>query len=431
MRQQARIAIYGGGGAPYHHAAILARAGHRVDFVFPVDILNGVLRGFDAFVMPGGGYRAMRGQIDPLGRAGARAIREYVESGGMYIGSCAGSYDAARAPASFLSACPAQEELCLLDAEIWNAGEEWLGLQSPGVGVVRAQTVLPDHPVMSGMPEHFEIVHYNGPLFRGGEALAIVEGATEDFTPAEGFLREHHGPTLIEQAAQQHIPNIVAGSLGAGRVVLFGSHPEFGFTLGMEDEQEAARMLRNAVAWQLDENGGKERPNVLLYAHNRPTSDDDLVAQVQRKATSVRECCASLRERDGEPSWLQRGFAMSIFGMQPCDIWEMALDTICHRAQEVEEHASSVDLEVLAFRSPVDWQIDGGYQGVLALVEQSEQLLAQALETWDINLGQPASDPYAFVHSSPYHLVAGSYLAAVGRMVGAKLLCEIAGRTEG
>lgn len=426
MRKQARIAIYGGGGAPYHHAAILARAGHRVDFVFPIDILDGALRGFDAFIVPGGGYRAMRGQIDPLGRAGARAIREYVESGGMYIGSCAGSYDAARAPASFLSVCPAQEELCLLDAEIWNAGDAWLGLQSPGVGVLRARTALPDHPVMTGMPEHFKIAHYNGPLFRGGEALATVEGTTEDFTPAEGFLCEYDGPTLIEEAAREHIPNIVAGSLGAGRVVLFGSHPEFGFTLGMEDEQEPARMLRNAVAWQLDENGRGEKPDVSLYVQSLPAAHDDLVQRVQRTAAHVRDCCASLKERDGEPTWLQHRYAMSVFGMQPREIWETALDTICRLAHEVEAGAPSVDPAVLAFCSPVEWEVDGGYHGVLALTEQTEQLLAQALDTWDIELGEPAADPYAFVHCSPFHLVAGSYLAAIGRMVGARLLCEIA-----
>src|SRR5262245_61514849 len=70
--RMARIALYGAGGAPFHHAAVYARAGHDVDFVFPQDILDGALAGFDAFVMPGGGYRAMFGQIEPLGPDGAR-----------------------------------------------------------------------------------------------------------------------------------------------------------------------------------------------------------------------------------------------------------------------------------------------------------------------------------------------------------------------
>ncbi len=188
-----RIALYGAGGAPYNHAAVFARAGYEVDFVFPQDVLNGVLAGFDAFVMPGGGYRAMIGQIEPLGREGARALREYVEAGGMYIGCCAGSYDAATVAKSFLDLCPAQEEMCLSGATVWNdGGEEW-GLRSPGIGVLRAETVAAQHPVMAGMPATFEIAHYNGPLFRGATALARVVGRTERFTPWEEMLGRRGG----------------------------------------------------------------------------------------------------------------------------------------------------------------------------------------------------------------------------------------------
>ena len=125
--RRARIALYGAGGSPFHHLAIFARAGHDVDAVFPADIANGALAGFDAFVMPGGGYRAMFGQIEPLGADGARAIREYVESGGMYIGCCAGTYDAATVAESFLALCPAQGEMCLLDATVCNDGRRGVG----------------------------------------------------------------------------------------------------------------------------------------------------------------------------------------------------------------------------------------------------------------------------------------------------------------
>src|ERR1700684_1444110 len=105
----ARIALYGSGGSPYHHAAILARAGHATGFVFPRDIEAGALDGFDAFVMPGGGY---------LGLGGRLATREYLESGGMYIGACAGAYDAATVSARFQAEWPAQAELRLLDDRV-------------------------------------------------------------------------------------------------------------------------------------------------------------------------------------------------------------------------------------------------------------------------------------------------------------------------
>lgn len=426
MSRPARLALYSSGGSPYHHAGVLARAGFAVEFVFACDILNGALDGFDAFVMPGGGYRAMQGQIDPLGREGARAIRDYVVSGGMYIGSCAGSYDAAKAPQSFLSVCPAQGELCLLDAEIWNAGEAWHGLQSPGVGKLVSRRASADHPVMQGMPEYFEITHYNGPLFRGGEALATVERATKDFTPAEKFLGGYSGPTLIEEASQQHIPNIVAGPLGNGRVVLFGSHPEFGVTLGMEDQPESAAMLVNAVNWQLDAQNGVGRPETAVYSQTRELADDDYVKHVRCATQRVRAACEELKARNGNPAWLQNAYAMSVFGLPPSTIWETGLEIIYRKAQDIAERVPRVDPRVVAFRTPSDWETDGGYHGVLALTEQSEQLLRQALDSWDIDLGEPAPEAYAYATTSPFHLVAGSYLAALGRMVGAAILCEIA-----
>ena len=267
-----RIALYGAGGSPYHHAAVFARGGHEVEFVFPADVLAGALEGFDAFVMPGGGYRAMAGQIEPLGADGARALRRYVEGGGMYIGCCAGSYDAATVPEVFLQACPAQAEMCLLEARVWNdgGGSEWGGLQSPGVGVLLAENAAPEHPVMAGMPAQFELAHYNGPFFTGGVALARVVGRTDRFTPWEETLGRRSEQPLISEAPG--VANIVAGACGAGRVVLFGSHPEFGFGVAMEDAQLPARMLLNAIAWQLAENGD-ERVRIAIVAERESEGD--------------------------------------------------------------------------------------------------------------------------------------------------------------
>jgi len=426
MTRPARVALYGGGGAPYHHAALFARAGHPIDFVFPVDIAGGRLRAYDAFVMPGGGYRAMSGQIDPLGHEGARAIREYVRGGGMYIGSCAGSYDAATVPASFVAACPAQADLCLLSARIWNGtGTSWVGLQSPGVGVLRARNVAPTHPVMDGMPEVFDIVHYNGPLFRGGEALATVDGPTERFTPAEQFLTATTTRTLIDDAAAGGVANIVVGSLGQGRVVLFGSHPEFGFSLSMTDPQLPARMLENAIRWQLEESGTRDDSSIDIVAHARPVPMDDLGGKAIRLLGQIREQCAYLYVRDDDgPGWLQRSYAMSTFGLSPREIWSRALDEMRRLTDTIEQRVIDVDPWVLAFRQPAQWDLDGGFHGVVALLEQAEQMLGQARAQWNLDLGAPSADPYAFASTSPYHLVAGSYLAAIGRLASAALLCE-------
>jgi Biotin-protein ligase, N terminal len=416
---RARIALYGAGGAPYHHAAVFARAGHEVEFVFPADIAAGALEGFDAFVMPGGGYRAMFGQIEPLGPDGARRLRAYVQGGGMYIGCCAGSYDAATVAQSFIDLCPAQPEMCLLDATVWNeGGAEW-GLRSPGVGVLRARTAAPEHPVMAGMPEEFEIAHYNGPLFAGATALARVAGRTDRFTPWEETLGRTVPRPLIDEAADAGVANIVAGPCGDGRVVLFGSHPEFGFTLAMDDEQPPARMLLNAIDWQLAESGAPERPRPALLADAEGDADP---ARVAALADALRERTALLRIRGTAARWLAPEHAMAVFGLSALEVWTQSLDAIDRLSGEAEGLAASTEPRVLGFRAPQEF--DGGYHGVIALLEQSVELLDRALADWDFDPGEPGDNPYVHMTGSPFHLVAGSYLAAVGRVGGAALLCR-------
>jgi hypothetical protein len=411
----ARIALYGAGGSPYHHAAVFARAGHEVEFVFPADIAAGALDGFDAFVMPGGGYRAMFGQIEPLGPEGARRLREYVRGGGMYIGCCAGSYDAATVAQSFIDLCPAQPEMCLLDATVWNeGGAEW-GLRSPGVGVLRARAVAPEHPVMAGMPDEFEIAHYNGPLFTGATALARVAGRTDRFTPWEETLGRTVERPLIDDAADEGVANIVAGPCGDGRVVLFGSHPEFGFKLAMDDEQLPAKLLLNAVDWQLAESGAPERPRPAIVADEAGDADP---ARVTELAGALRERTALLRLRGTDARWLAPEHAMAVFGLSGLEVWIQALDAIDRLSGEAEALAASTEPRVLAFRAPEDF--DGG----IALLEQSLELLDRALADWGFDPGEPGENPYVHMTTSPFHLVAGSYLAAVGRVGAAVLLCR-------
>jgi hypothetical protein len=45
-------------------------------------------------------------------------------------------------------------------------------------------------------------------------------------------------------------------------------------------------------------------------------------------------------------------------------------------------------------------------------------MCASALDQWNVELGPPAG-PYDYFDENPYHLVVGSYLAAVGCIGGA------------
>ena len=369
----ARIALYGSGGSPYHHAAILARAGHSIGFVFPQDIEAGALNGFDAFVMPGGGYLAMAGQLAPLGVTGCRTIREYVESGGMYIGSCAGAYDAATVSDRFQAACPAQTELRLLNDRVWNDAEDD-DLMSPGIGEIVCETADADHPVMAGLPRRFPITHYNGPLFDGPHTLARVVGVGAAFTAAEEFFGATATGRLIDRAIGVGAANIAAGRRDRGRVVLFGSHPEFGRTLSLADESGAARLLLNAVSWQLDESGRPQRPRPRALVSEAPTRPDLAAADLTLAgplAARIAERCGRLSERTAE-GWLDDGAAMSAFARSPREIWATALTAIPALASEAAGKCKAMPDQLRSFRPPPAWPADVGFHGAVPLLQQAD-----------------------------------------------------------
>ncbi len=448
-----RVGLYGGGGAPYNQAAILARCGFPVRFLSDAEVRAGRLAEVDVFLMPGGGFRAMHGQIEPLGEEGCRAIAEFVRAGGMYIGCCAGSYDCIVNTEAFLQSCPAQGQLRLINAGPWRSdgAVEFLDLQSPGVGVVTVRNERPEHPVMFGMPEEFPLAHYNGPVLdpltervvAGASAavgLARFTGWTEQFTPAEGFAGPpaSDAPTYLARAIAAGRFAIAAGEFGLGRVVAFGSHPEFGFDLPMVRWGQTARMLANAVLWQAT---SAERLSTSPVVRSGRVSlpIGSALDEIGPSASALIERVTTLRERSAgqEPNWLRPEYAMSVFGLAPDVIWRQSLDEIESLANEATELATRLSGQIglgvssldallqlehwLLDERPAEWEQDGGYQGVLALFRTATRMCDKALANWEITLGPP-DGPYGYVHENPYHLVAGSYLAAIGCVGGAVLL---------
>lgn len=459
------VGLYGGGGAPFNQAAILAACGFALRFLSDAEIRAGNLDEIDVLVVPGGGFRAMHGQIEPLGEEGCRAIAHWVKRGGSYIGSCAGSYACAVTPDSFVASCPAQRHLQLINARVWNGAPDYFGgLQSPGVGVVTVRNERPDHPVMFDLPETFDIAHYNGPIFdapvpavvdgaSGAVGLAAFSGWTERFTPAEAFMGQAiDEETLLQRAIAEGRYSMVAGHLGAGRVVAFGSHPEFGFDLTMIEWSLPARLLANAVLWQAMAPPARTRSDA-----GRPASGavsfpaGAALTAVTKAAADARERASALRARsiDPAPRWLTPDYAMSFFGATPNQIWTESLSSIDTMTGEIRDRASSLqqrietlmgsrascdlDAGLLATieqierwvldQRPPEWRQDGGYQGVLALLRTASRMCDEALAGWDVELGPP-DGAYAYMFENPYHLVAGSYLAAVGCVAGALCLLQ-------
>lgn len=459
-----RIGHYGGGGAPMNHARIFAELGFLVDFIEPQEIRQGRLKEFDMLIIPGGGGLGMIGQLKPLGEDGCRKVTEFVRQGGMYVGACAGSFDGAIAPDIFLADCPEQKHMQLVNAAIWNRGDAWLGLESPGVGVIESHNTAPDHPLMFGMPDRFPITHYNGPIFEPQNetvagasdmiAFTSVAGSTENFTPSEFFLRwsqfdadEAEGNTLLSRAVDGGHSNIVGGYNGLGRVVLFGSHAEFGYNLAMDEWDVPARMLANAAFWQaghLAESRPLARKKTPGIVHSFPLGSG--LKTVSKRIPDIVAATDALRKRDvSQAPWLSDDHAMSTFGLSGREIWAQNMgnfqpvtvemeETIAKTVDAVKEartlHDQLVDIgksdladeikdallaleEAIHYRSPAEWRHDFGYEGALQMLERIDAMLARANKNFSESF-DPTPNPYQHFENSPFHLVVGSYLSAIG-----------------
>ena len=454
------IALYGGGGAPFNHARIYAALGFDVAFISPQEIRQGRLDGYDLLVVPGGGGLAMVGQLQPLGADGCRAIAHWVKNGGMYVGSCAGAFDAALVAESFLEVCPQQRLMRLVNAKVWNRGDtEWIGLESPGIGLIESRNMQPAHPVMFGVPKHFPITHYNGPFFEiaaddladasKAVGLGAVAGHGRDFTPAEYFLRASQAdaaePTLLNRAADEGIFNIVCGYKGMGRALLFGSHPEFGYNLAMDAWDEPARMLANAAHWQSAHLPASRSPTVARAPGTAlPYPGGSGFGRIVAACNAISDAVERLHDAPPEDAaWLAEDHAMSVFGLSGRDIWQRGLDDFSdifermhvalHDAKRLSQRAKSLLAErepadprrrrlsemllaldeAITYRTPAEWQQDFGYEGIVQMLERAENMLRQAHQNRQL-IFEASDNPYAYFDSSPYQLVVGSYLAANG-----------------
>ena len=374
MPRPATVAVYGEGGSPDYHAALLAQAGHRGEFnVLPV-IRAVALELFGVFAMPGGGCRAMLGHLDPLESDGTRAVDRFVAGGGMYADCCAGAYPAATVGARFMAACPFQSDMRITSARVGNyADGDFVGRKLRGVGRPRVKLALPEHPVAEGLPETFEITHYHGPFLTGGKQLQNVVGTADEFTPAQRLGDPSQGRPPIEAA-------VVAVRHGRGRVVLFGSRTEFGSSFGTVDRRPPLRMLLNGARRQVREG----LANRLLSAEPVPALADPaarsselraLVEIILTKAAAVhpipwpfsvtviprstlsarsRAAIEWRARRGNQPARLRPGTRWCIFRLPQSKIWCRSLELIPACLTEASHTIGEVDPAVVYFGEPVD-----------------------------------------------------------------------------
>lgn len=189
------------------------------------------LAGFSILCVPGGDmYRYSR----DLGSDGIGRIREFVASGGGYIGICGGAYFAGSSCVWRGRALPI-EPLRLYEG---TAEGPWDALAAyPGYGLCALWVTDPSHPITRDLTGSFQVLYYWGPSLspRAGSSVSIL--------------------ARYESIDQ---PAMLAFDYGRGRVFLVGTHPEIeendardghDFASELADPDSEWDLLRNAVHW--------------------------------------------------------------------------------------------------------------------------------------------------------------------------------------
>ena len=297
------------------------------------------------------------------------------------------------------------------------------------------------------------MTHYNGPLYvlRQGTVagasdavgLTRVTGTANAFTPAENFLGDDlaRPDWLVSGAVAANAYNAVAGGFGRGRLVLFGSHPEFGLSLDLEAWDQPARLMANAGLWQAGFAGPDRAERVpARMAGIRVKAPWTTPAEVAERVAAVAGAARTLSARDATgQDWLAATKAMSTFGESGSAIWERNLkgfDGVARRIGAVLAQLQAMVARVPAgpaldgveqairFATPAEWNNDFGYEGVLQQLNRAERMLLKAGAGFGTVL--PAFEhAYDHLDDSPFHLAVGSYLSAAGVFGNVLLLLQM------
>jgi glutamine amidotransferase-like uncharacterized protein len=168
---------------------------------------------FDVLIFPGG--RAHK-QADALGESARRAIKDFIRSGGGYVGICAGG---------FLASAQYDWSLGVVNTRILTGDQEIPGLgvhsmADRGRGTVQIELTAEGRSILGDRSAPIDVSFSGGPIFLGPKrddlplTIPLAHYSTElsNYAPQRG--------TMIGT------PAIFASRCGAGRVVAMSPHPE-------------------------------------------------------------------------------------------------------------------------------------------------------------------------------------------------------------
>lgn len=227
------IAVYdaggtGGKGVENLERIFASRPAYILHHICPADIRAGVLDQFDAVIFPGGSGSK---EAAALTEEGCRKVRNFVESGGGYVGICAGA---------FLATARYDWSLGLINAKTFTGKRLVPGLGEKsmwfrGSGTVQMELTEKGKEILGDVPGVVELRYANGPILSPAGRDDLPEYVTLAFFRTEISKYEPQKGTMIDT------PAIIASEFGRGRVIAISPHPEA--SAGLES------LVEKAVDW--------------------------------------------------------------------------------------------------------------------------------------------------------------------------------------
>jgi glutamine amidotransferase-like uncharacterized protein len=223
---QIKVAIYAGGGSSTTpglaaYPACLDRAAERIAYTYmgPLELARPhALDPFDVVIFCGG---SGSGQAKSLGDLGAAQVKAFVQRGGGYVSSCAGTY---------LATSGYPWSLGLVDADTVDS-KHW----ARGTGPVDIELTAEGRQILGDYRGLQSIRYANGPLLgkarnsRGVAPFVVLAHFRSDMAKN------------VPGGVMPNTPAMIAGTFGAGRVLCFSPHPEY--------TESLQGMITRAVTW--------------------------------------------------------------------------------------------------------------------------------------------------------------------------------------
>jgi glutamine amidotransferase-like uncharacterized protein len=221
-----KVAIYAGGGSSTTpglaaYPACLDRAAADIDYTYvgPVELAQpNMLAPFDVVIFCGG---SGSGQAKSLGETGAAAVKAFVQRGGGYVSSCAGTY---------LATSGYSWSLKLTDADTVDS-KHW----ARGSGPVDIELTDEGRKILGNYTGLQSVRYANGPLL----GKARDSGGLAPYTVLAHFRSDM--AKNVPGGVMPNTPAMIAGDFGQGRVICFSPHPEY--------TEPLQPMIARAVKW--------------------------------------------------------------------------------------------------------------------------------------------------------------------------------------